>query len=241
METCAEPNEKFESTETMVSTELTTLIEPTTIPIEPTPEPSQTIEPTQRVVNFIPATSIASFNIPTLDEILTNMLSHQQDLVVSTHVNNQRIEHGQTNGEIQHRPKSRKRGRPEIYDVNVRTILVVMSTKFNVSATKAGELYKYITKSKHKPCINTIQRALLEAHFAIEYEIASILACSSFLWMGFDGSSTGNQRHFFEIQYGGFHPQLGLWEFLVSLAETVPGDGAKGDTLEKISFKTRRT
>lgn len=85
-------------------------------------------------------------------------------------------------------------------------------------------MINFLTKKKGGS-IHTVQKCVIEAHIAIEYHIAELMAHSVNLFIGIDGSGTGMQRNFLEIEFGGWHPS-GPWSTLVTFAEFVKGGAA---------------
>ena len=85
------------------------------------------------------------------------------------------------------------KGRPALYKLDDRILFALMLGKHSISSHAGVMVHRFVRKLPKAASPHTALRSLVEAHVCCELEIARLLAISTGLFIGIDGSSTEMQ------------------------------------------------
>ena len=125
-------------------------------------------------------------------------------------------------------------GRPPTYTIDDRILLALMLGKYSISSRAGVQIHRFLKKLEKAVSPHTALRSLVEAHVCCDIEISRLLATSIGLFIGIDGSSTGTQRSFLEIEFGGINDK-GPWNHLVEFSEET-GGGAQHELVRILTL-----
>jgi len=144
-------------------------------------------------------------------------------------------------------PKKRV-GRPEGFSLQDRSKLAYLIATCNSSISQAGKSL-FVGKvdleqsgefqDNSFASEQTATRALQESYLSVSMDYARKLSQSIDLYLGVDCYSDRTERNLISVKFGGCHPQMGLWSFLVALEEMPEGHGGERQArtiLDRLNF-----